>query len=367
MNRTQEFEVKADRMRSLIARNDLGGIILRGRDNFAWYGCGALSYISAAQATGVGSLLITADKNYLVADNIEADRFMAEELAGLPFEKVDYPWHDPAAHMTAVRDLTGGGKLGFDQGDGDVDLSAPIAAKRNPLTPSEIDRYRAHGKATRELTEAICRAIKPGMDEYEVAAMVHERFEAINARVPVCLIAADDRIETRRHPIPIGRKIEKRVMVVVCADLGGLWTNLTRLVNFEPLDGELKIKHRAVCHVDAAANIATTPGRALSDIFADIVSAYAEQGFGEQWQLHHQGGSTGYNGRDAFANPTCDAVVGVNQAFAWNPSITGTKSEDTMLVTDNGFEWLTCPGDDWPTVEVERDGVTVRRADILVA
>jgi len=367
MNRTQEFEVKRRRLLALIDQLGLGGIILRGRDNFAWLGCGALSYINAAQQTGVGSLLVTVDKTFIVADNIESGRFMAEEFDGLPVQKIDYSWHDPAAHMNAVRDLLGGGKLGYDHGPGDQDVAPLIAAQRNPLTPAEIDRFRAHGQTTVEIFEGVCRDITAGMSEFDVAAMLHDRFERINVRVPGCLVAADDRIDRFRHPIPVNQKIKRRVMAVACADLNGLWLSLTRLVNFEPLDGELKIKHRAVCHVDAAANIATTPGRQFKDIFNDIINAYEQQGFADQWQLHHQGGSTGYNGRDVFANPTCTEVVGVNQAFAWNPSITGTKSEDTMLVTDGGFEWLTQPGDDWPTIEIERDGVTLRRADILVA
>ena len=59
--------------------------------------------------------------------------------------------------------------------------------------------------------------------------------------------------------------------------------------------------------------------------------------------------------------PRCVA----NQAFAWNPSITGTKSEDTILATDKGPALLTRPVD-WPTLEVEFAGRTVPRADILV-
>ena len=366
MNRTQEFEVKVDRLRQLMDREKVSGILLRGRDNFAWLSAGGLSYISKASEGGVGALLVTAEKTCLVADNIEHARFLEEELVGLPLASIEYPWHDPAAQMNAVREAVGGGKFAADLGEADVDLAEAIKAARTPLIEPEIKRYFAHGQTTTRITEAACRQIKPGMTENDVAAMVIDQFERIDARVPVCLIASDERIDKRRHPRPTPKRIDQRVMVVVCAEKGGLWTNLTRFVNFVPVSDELKIKHRAVCQVDATANAATQPGRTLGMVFADIVAEYDRQGFGEQWQLHHQGGTTGYNGRDHFANPAAAQVVHENQAFAWNPSITGTKSEDTMLLTPQGIQWITEPGDEWPVVEIERDGVVMRRAGILI-
>jgi hypothetical protein len=54
-----------------------------------------------------------------------------------------------------------------------------------------------------------------------------------------------------------------------------------------------------------------------------------------------------------------------NQPFAWNPSITGTKSEDTILATSTGPEIIT-PARDWPMVSVEGDDGAWQRPDILV-
>ena len=40
------------------------------------------------------------------------------------------------------------------------------------------------------------------------------------------------------------------------------------------------------------------------------------------------------------------------QAFAWNPTVTGTKVEDTALVVGDSIEIITStPG--WPTIELE--------------
>jgi len=361
MNREQEMAAKVDRLRQWMNANQKSGVLLQTRANFAWLTGGGLSYIDAASDQGVGAMLVTPDRVALVANNIEAQRFIEEELTGLSVETITFPWHDATAEAQALAEVVDVERLATDQTDADA-----ITARRSPLLEPEVTRYREHGQLTTGLTEQVCRAIKPGMTEDDVAAMVYHAFATHNVQVPVCLIAADERISTRRHPIYKSQSIDKRVMVVVCAEAGGLWTNLTRLVNFEPLDGELKIKHRACCQVDVTANHVTTPGRKLNAIFADIVAEYANQGFADEWQLHHQGGSTGYHGRDAFANPTCESVVVTDQAFAWNPSITGTKSEDTMLVTEAGIEFLTGPGKDWPIVEIERDGVTYRRPDILV-
>ena len=67
-----------------------------------------------------------------------------------------------------------------------------------------------------------------------------------------------------------------------------------------------------------------------------------EQGFADEWGRHHQGGLTGYRGREVFATPGEPAVIPVAGAVAWNPSIAGgAKSEDTALVTAQGVEVIT--------------------------
>jgi antitoxin VapB len=55
----------------------------------------------------------------------------------------------------------------------------------------------------------------------------------------------------------------------------------------------------------------------------------------------------------------------VGQAFAWNPSITGTKSEDTMILSSTGAESITTTGD-WPMIPVPINGTTYQRPGILV-
>ena len=69
--------------------------------------------------------------------------------------------------------------------------------------------------------------------------------------------------------------------------------------------------------------------------------------------------------REIFATPSTPHVLEENQALAWNPSITGTKSEDTIIVGEDGPEILSQTGS-WPTVEVEIEGRRVRRPAILV-
>jgi antitoxin VapB len=92
--------------------------------------------------------------------------------------------------------------------------------------------------------------------------------------------------------------------------------------------------------------------------------AYAETGFPDEWHLHHQGGPAGYEAREYIATPDSADVVSVGQAYAWNPSITGTKSEDTILVGEAGNEVLTAI-ENWPTLPVTVDGQEIARPAIL--
>jgi len=52
------------------------------------------------------------------------------------------------------------------------------------------------------------------------------------------------------------------------------------------------------------------------------------------------------------------------QVFAWNPSITGVKSEDAVLIRNDGNEVLTSILD-WLTVKVSLDRQEIERPTIL--
>ncbi len=88
------------------------------------------------------------------------------------------------------------------------------------------------------------------------------------------------------------------------------------------------------------------------------------RGFPNEWQLHHQGGSAGYAPREVTATPSSTQPILAGQAFAWNPSITGVKSEDTILVGEHTNEVLT-EMTDWPTIDVQIGDQIIKRPAIL--
>jgi antitoxin VapB len=153
-------------------------------------------------------------------------------------------------------------------------------------------------------------------------------------------------------------------MLVLCARDQGLIANITRLVHFGKLPEELKKKHQACLQVECALWNASLPGVEIRKPFQAGVREYARQGYRDEWEKHHQGGPCSYEARDYFAGPTERRKIQKNQGIAWNPSITGTKSEDTILVTDMGVELLT-PTPNWPMLKVEYCGKTYLRPNIL--
>ena len=107
------------------------------------------------------------------------------------------------------------------------------------------------------------------------------------------------------------------------------------------------------------------PGTPCADIFEACKGWYAEVGFEGEWQKHHQGGSTGYDDREYVIYPGVKETVQNRQAFAWNPTITGAKIEDTIIVYEDHFEVVTRT-DNWPLIDIELDGKLYPQPDILI-
>lgn len=365
-----ELREKQRRLAELLERHNLDGALLTMRNNFAWITCGRDNHIANNTPLGVATILATRDgQRFCLANTIEAPRMRGEELSGTGIETFDFPWWDRAAATRVARDAIGNRKVahdGDDYGLGVRALPGEFNELRWSLTPAEVARYRDGARRASAAMEATCRALEPGTTEHEAAGMLDDNVHAVGMNPIVTLIASDERIEKFRHPIPVDKPIRRYVMLVTCAEFGGLISCLTRFVHFGTLTTELGAKQQAVCNIDTAVNLATRPGRTLADVFADLQRAYAENGHADQWKFHHQGGSTGYAGRECVAMPDSKVVVRSDQAFAWNPSITGVKSEDTVLCTADGIEVLTAASSEWPQIEGRSSLGTLKRPDILV-
>jgi Xaa-Pro aminopeptidase len=358
-----ELETKINRIHALLEKHNLDGLYLQRVSSFAWATCGAASYINTATATGEATLLITRDARYLITNNIEAPHYEKEEK--LKEQGWDFqigPWFQPSQ---ALDKLAKGLRLGADVCmAGAEDLSGEVSELRMNLLPEEQARYREVSRLCAEAMETAVRAVRPGMNEYEIAGLLAKETYDRQVLPIVDLVATDERIFGFRHPLPFDKKMEKYAMLVLCGRKYGLVTSVTRLVHFGPLPDELKKKQESVTNIDAQVILGTRPGLTMAEMFGKIQAAYASVGYPDEYQLHHQGGPGGYEPREVIATPSATARVAAGQAYAWNPSITGIKTEDTVLITDEGYEVMT-EMPNWPMVDVTVDGKTVRRPLVL--
>lgn len=360
--RGAETAVKWDRVRGYLDWKGLHGLFLVSRANFAWATGGGDDHVGLATEAGVATLFLARDRRCVITDNIEAPRLRAEEVLEPDWEFLEVPWHEPRARDRAVLDLAAGRPVESDLPLADLPIAGPdLAALRFSLLPEELERYRWLGREAAISLETAGRQVKPGDTESRIASAIAARILPAQMEPVVLLVAADDRIDRFRHPIPTSRAVRERAMLVLCARRWGLIVAATRMLHFGPPPAELRRRMEAVRRVDAALIAATRPGARWGEILAQGIAAYGKEGFPEEWRLHHQGGPTGYAGRDFRVAESETRLVEPCQAFAWNPSIAGAKSEDTLVALPAGNENLTRP-QEWPASLVSG----IERAEMLV-
>ncbi len=311
------------RLQELMDRRGLGALLLRRSANFAWYTGGADNRVDHASPLGVADVLVTLEAEYVFTNNIEAPRMREEQTSDL--EVIEHPWHGD--EQAAVREAAGEVALGADFPlDGALDVSDEVVPLRYALDADALDRYRRVGADAAAAISEAADSLQPGMDEREAAANLAAACRRRGLFSPVLLAAADDRITRYRHPIPGDGFVERRAMLVVSAERGGLYANVTRIIDFEEPDAELERRQEA-CEtiLGRLREEATLPDRTLAEAFQDCRRFYEEAGFPDEWRLHHQGGLTGYASREIIATPRTHQQIHVGQAFDWNPSVTGPR------------------------------------------
>jgi Xaa-Pro aminopeptidase len=360
-----EHQEKLARVVRVADAAGLRGVLLAAHHNIAWLTGGRANRIDASREAGTARLFVTTDgRRFILGNTIEMPRLRAEALEGLDYEPIEYPWaddQDPAFAVRVAQDLVGGeGALGSDWPlPGTTVVEGALARARHLLTDAEIDRYRVLGRDAGTALAGVCRTLEPGDDERDIQRAVIDAAGAMRARAIVALVGSDERLRRFRHPVPTATRWEHVVMLALCAERDGLVVSLSRIVASRP-PADLADRTRATANVFGRLLEATRAGTSGSTLYAAARDAYAAAGYAGEELKHHQGGAIGYRAREWTAHPKSEEIVQARQAFAWNPTITGTKVEDTALLVDGAMQIVTT-SPDWPPIEL---GGNIRASDV---
>jgi Xaa-Pro aminopeptidase len=367
-DRENEVDAKVERVIQLARRAGVKGILIGLQPGFSWLTAGASNRIDGSREQGAGALLVTADgRRFVVANNIETPRLTQEAVAGLGFETADFAWTreraDPGLPFRVARDVAGGA-IGSDVPSADVTFIEPALSRlRAPLLAAEIDRYRRLGADAGRIVGDVVRGAAPGATERQVAGELGAALMTAGIRPVVLLAAADERIARYRHPVAGTLSWRDRLLVATCAERDGLVIALTRIVCTRT-DEELSRRTRAAAAAFSAMLSAAVASATGAEMFAAAARAYSNAGFPGEEQHHHQGGAIGYRAREWVAHPASQEVATLPQAFAWNPTVAGTKLEDTCLVHADGRVEVLTETSGWPPLDIDVRGQSVRIADV---
>ncbi|WP_105566474.1 M24 family metallopeptidase [Microbacterium halophytorum] len=327
---------KLRRVASVLEQRGAGAVVLATPASLAWLFEGARTGVPLGGAPVLSALVDRDGRVAITTLANEVDRLAAEEIGG----DVDWrvvPWH------ASLGDIPDGAVA-------EEEIAGELRAARASLLPAELDRYRSLGADTAAAVTRVLGEARPDWSERTLASRLAAASYDIGAEPSVVLVAGASRSRVQ-HPIPTDAPLGDRALAVVTTVRRGLHASMSRWVAFSDdqanTDAEARLRE-----VEADVFAAARPGRGYDDVFRDIRAAYAANGFGrDAWARHHQGGPTGYAGRDPKLAPDSVGTVAERQAFAFNPWVPGAKLEDTIITSSAGVEVLT-RDPVWPTADV---------------
>lgn len=352
-----------EKVQSWMEQNGYDILILSRRDNYTWITQGGKNHVLTIDQIGVASYLIEKDNIYLLADSSDLERVFNEEnsLEGKP---ILIPWYESKDKF--LKQYLMGKKAASDTGVWNTsNVQEQLIDMRMELSSIEIDKYKIVGQECAQIVESVCKEAKPSDTEESIACKVKCKCMEMGISSDCVLVGSDERILDYRHPMPTKKRIEKSLMVVLGGEKYGLNVSITRMVYFCEIPEEIKTRYTKVQSIFATMQLMMKDGMTYDTYFEKVKSLYGKEGYPDEWKMHHQGGPTGYACREFVVLPHSSKIIKNNQAYAWNPTIKGTKCEETTYLFEGGIETFTRTKE-WPSRMIKTELGEFEVADILV-
>lgn len=358
MNRVEEIDLKITAIRDYLALRGAKGLHLEQAENFAWLTGGMKNYVTLNNVQTECAILVTPERAYVVSPHSELQRLDVQLPAGV-FEIVAHDWD--VGPVEVVAKIVGSDRF---LTDSEQETAHYLCDQRVVLNENEQYRLGKLGSLTAEVLEEGLRGARPEMSEQELAARI--AYELMSRGVePVLVIVSGEANFRSHHNISGEGEVGAICMGIVCAKLEGLVVSMTRMVSFQD-DKRLWEQMKLNTALDAAVINATRYSETVGEAFERLVAFYDEFGLADEWRKLHQGGIVGYRLKEYFASRRSTVPLRDGMAFAWNITISGTKSEDTFLLRDGRMHWITSwKGSEWPVFKHEIDGEIYLRPALL--
>jgi len=361
-DRRQDIEGKMALVTNLLKEVGCEGLLLLEPENVAWLSSGGLDRGRPDLSTGP-ALYSNGEQRWLLASNVDSQRFFDEELDGLGFQLKEWPWHWGRDQL--LTDLCQNRKVACDRPLPDTILAADALRKlRRSLTAYEQICLQALGLLLAHALEATCRTLAINETEREAAGQLSHRLPHRGIQPLHVGVAADGRSRLYRNPGFTSVPITRYALLTATARKYGLVATASRAVSFGPPDEELKKEQNAVCRVSASYLASTWPEALPRQILTAGQRIYGVAGYEHEWRLAPQGWVTARAFAELPLSPLTEELFHTNWAVTWHVTAGGACSCDTFLITDQGPRLLT-PVEAWPVKKVRIQGAEFIRPDIL--
>lgn len=230
-----------------------------------------------------------------------------------------------------------------------VDASVGIRNARVTKEPGEIERLRKAAQIGSEVGREIPSLLKTGITELELSAQMEYRMNLHGASGrSFATIVAFGPHGAEPHYQPGDYRL-KPGQSIVC-DFGAIHrryvSDITRSFHFGPRDDEMKAVHETVEAAQSAALAAIRPGVPARDVHLAAEAVINAS----RWKgrlTHGVGHSIGLAVHDGWGyGQKTEELVEEGMAFTVEPGIYlpgkgGVRIEDDIVVTKNGYEFLT--------------------------
>lgn len=353
---------RRQRLREYMQEQKLDGMLISRRDNFAWLTCSGANNVLRQTEIGSAYLLITSDKQYLLAYSMDCDRILEEQIPGQGFEPIVSKWHEGDPSLQAAKLVTG--PLASDTPLHGAQL-VELSRMHGPLAQVELERCRWLGEQTAAVFEELVLEIHPGMTEESIARMLSAKLMLRGMDTEVLITGSDDRIGRYWHAVPSGKAVERFALIHGAAGKWGLHACVNRLVCFGKPPEEIRRAHDASKTIQARVLGMLVQGVKYADILKNQKQWYKELGYADDWELHFQGGPMGYYLGDPLRCET-DMRVENNQAFDWFITVRGVQTEELSLLTQAGVE-IASIGASWPRMQIPTQSGMIAVPDLYIA